>query len=127
MHETKMLDTLYQWMQDAEKAVSEGKKQNQMELRLLKKGLELLKLNHRAGDFVKEREHPKPYLHYRRVLDGKKPVALWKLDVHPKYRLIYITVADSECPEEAKFKPTQCIIIDFLHHNKYNKVFGYKG
>jgi len=124
MHNTSVIDGLYERMEKIREEVPKGKNAGSRELKLFDKGVEKIKLNHRAGKHVREREHIKPYRYYEKIL-GKRPVALWRLGVHPKWRMIYFTASKSKCPEEAKNKPTHCVIIDFLTHNEYNKIFGY--
>ena len=125
MHEVQVLEELHEMMENVRKGIHRGGL-GQRELKLYDKGIGKLKINHRAGCFVKEAEHPKPYVHYTKKI-GKRIIALWKLDVHPRWRLIYTTTAASENPDDAKFKPLFCFVIDFLDHNEYNRIFGYRG
>ena len=126
MTDYRIRENWHKWMETVRKGLEQGRKQGARELKLMEKGIEKLKLNHRAGKFIKKREHSEPYRYYAREL-GTEPVALWRLNVHPKWRLIYITTSDSGSEEEAKINPAYCIIVDFLDHNQYNKIFGYPG
>jgi hypothetical protein len=125
MHQVQVLQELHETMENIRKGVP-CKGLSIRELKLYDKGIEKLKLSHRAGCFVKESEHPRPYAYYSSRM-GKRLITLWKLDVHPRWRLIYTTSAETENPEDAKVKPLYVFVIGFLDHNEYNRIFGYKG
>lgn len=85
---------------------------HQQLLKSIKQKTELLKINPQAGIHIPKRLIPKVYI------DKYDANNLWKIDLSGYWRMIY-TLRTTEI-EITNF------VLDFLDHETYDKVFGYK-
>ncbi len=105
--------------QELQKRVLEQKKQgteNSFEIQLLKsidREIGNLKIDPQKGRHIPRRNVPK------QAVMRYKTDKLWKLDLVGFWRMIYTITGD-----QVKIIT---FILEIMDHDKYNKVFGYKG
>ena len=85
---------------------------HQQLLKSIKQKIELLKINPQAGIHIQKSLIPKLYK------DKYDVNNLWKIDLSAYWRMIYMLKTDEI--EITNF------ILDFIDHETYDKVFGYK-
>ena len=78
-------------------------------LRSIKQKTELIKANPFYGDNIKKEQIPKSY-------DVQN---LWRVELTGYWRLLYTIKGDQI--------EIVCFVLDIVDHDRYNKIFGYKG
>ena len=90
-------------------------------------GVEKLKENINCGEAI-AREKTRGYLHYQNLLDRSEIKitlrTLWVLWRGQEMRIIYTVFTEEE--RGAALKKCYVYVLDFIDHNTYNKIFGYK-
>jgi len=100
--------------------VEQGIRKHRHLLNLFERGMKRLRIRHNAGSFIKRRQHKRAYEYYSKKV-GRELKTLWKLDLGLHMRMIYTTLGPKR-----KDRDIICLIIDFIEHKIYNKIFGYK-
>lgn len=99
--------------EELEKTAKEGNGASAILLKKLRKGVDKLKNNYRAGKHIPKDRIPQ---HYKTKFGVTN---LWKLNIDPVFRLVY-TVRGTEAE-------VMTVILEFFDHKAYEKRFGYRG
>lgn len=113
MYKVKLEPKLYNCFKVMQEELKKGNKKNEKEFFLIKKAIDLLKIDYKKGAHISKKNN-KVYKYYFKKYSVQN---LWKLDASSSWRIIY-TVQGTEIE-------ILSIILESLSHKEYDRRFGY--